>query len=142
MRRRIKDSDGNYIWFDNEEEYQAYLRAIRNSWPNKIKRWFYTAVAIFFALGLLSLCLSPNENEKTSSRKVKTEVRKKTSANKEDISINKSKKEIEKTIKKDEQPSVVEEKDTPDSKEEQSEVNVEESRQVEEPSHDTPNVEE
>ena len=80
MRRRIKDANGNYIWFDNEEEYQAYLQAIRNSWPNRMKRFFYkvgaVVVALLVLLTMVGMCSEQNKT-KSSTSKNKTEIKKK-----------------------------------------------------------------
>ena len=76
-RRRIKDENGNYIWFDTDQEYYDYLQMIRNSWPNRIKRFFNKVLAIIaiivFILFAVAICTGKDKGGKVQKEKSKVE---------------------------------------------------------------------
>ncbi len=151
MRRRIKDEDGNYIWFDNEQEYQAYLQDIRNSWPNKIKRFFHKVVAIFVGILVLLFVVGTCNNQnktKASTEKTSTEVSKKKSTRKTSTKKKSFVESKKATIKPEKeeisevQSSVADKDATPEIQNEQPKEIVEQSTQAKESSQENPSIEE
>lgn len=55
----VRDDEGNLHYLD-DEQYVQYLEEQRNSWPNRIKRFFYKVLGLIFAvlffLFLVGLC--------------------------------------------------------------------------------------
>lgn len=73
----IYDNEGNLHILD-DEQYLAYLEMKKNSWPNKIKRFFFKFIAIIiaivFILFMIGLCNGGKSKKNTKSDE-RTEVK-------------------------------------------------------------------
>ena len=109
MRLKKKLEDGSWIWFDSEEEYLAYLEATRNSWPNRLRRFFYKVLAVIVVilvlLFMVGVCAG---QDKTKASEEKTETELMESNNDIEESVETSDHSIDKEII-DEEESITEE---------------------------------
>ena len=66
----VRDNEGNLHSLD-DEQYLQYLEEQRNSWPNKIKRFFYKVLAIVIAitifLALVGQCVGGDKEHNSKS---------------------------------------------------------------------------
>ncbi len=143
-RRRIKDGNGNYIWFDTDQEYYEYLQMIRNSWPNRIKRFFNKVLAVIIAIivvvSIIGYCAREKEKVSTEKSKVESNENHSETKRKDEVRTanidNQEKAESQEVTEKENQTNeeVSEERQTEESKNEENIENTlqEESVKIEE----------
>ena len=126
-RRRIKDGNGNYIWFDTDQEYYEYLRDIRlreeaikrekrKSCLRKILMYFISICIIILLIGYCNkedIKTTPNEKTKVEVKESKpqTKQKEKTKSKKNSEQISEQPQKVTEEINQTTNDEVLPEKD-------------------------------